>query len=65
MANFILPYEPQSAEHREAERRHRETQKWLRRRTIEIATRVRSIMRKATPEDDKSEPCENERRIND
>jgi hypothetical protein len=54
MANFVLPYEPQSADHREAERQHRETQEWLRRRIVEIPTRARSIMQKATPEDDKS-----------
>lgn len=53
MANFVLPYEPQSVDHREAERQHRETQEWLRRRTIEIATQERSIIQKAPAEDDK------------
>ena len=51
MANFVLPYEPQSVDHREAERQHRETQEWLRRRTIEIATQERSIIQKAPAEE--------------
>jgi hypothetical protein len=52
MANFILPYEPQSADHREAERQHRETQEWLRRRCIEMTTQVPP---KVTPGEDESE----------
>jgi hypothetical protein len=30
MTHFILPYEPQYVGHREAERRHQETKRWLR-----------------------------------
>jgi hypothetical protein len=53
MANFILPYEAQSADHRIAERQQRETKEWLRQRSIDTATEVPSIVPKARPEDDK------------
>jgi hypothetical protein len=29
--NFVLPYEPESTAHRQAEKRHEETKEWLRR----------------------------------
>jgi hypothetical protein len=44
MANFTLPYEPQSVEHREAEKHHHDTKEWLRWRTIEIVTQAPSIV---------------------
>jgi hypothetical protein len=52
MANFILPYEAQSADHRVAERRQRETKEWLRRRSNDAATEAPSIVPTAMPQDD-------------
>jgi hypothetical protein len=52
MANFSLPYEPQSTDHRVAERLHHETQEWLRQRSIGIITRAWSTVPAATAGDE-------------
>jgi hypothetical protein len=54
MANFSLPYEPQSTHHRDAERLHHEIHAWLRQRSIGIITRGWSIVPDTTTEDEVS-----------
>jgi hypothetical protein len=34
--NFVLPYEPQSTAHREAQQRHQDIKQWLRRRERQL-----------------------------
>jgi hypothetical protein len=38
MTKFVLPYESQYTGHREAEKRHKETQDWLRRREPKVVS---------------------------
>jgi hypothetical protein len=52
MANFTLPYEAQSTNHRIAERQQRETKEWLRQRSIDTAPEAPCIVPEAAPEDD-------------
>jgi hypothetical protein len=51
MSKFMLPYEPQYAGHREAEKQHQETKEWLLRREREVA--APSIVPEHVREDEK------------